>query len=291
MHQEHNIPWNILASNFKYVHEDRSFTPPYSGFIPLNRPTQSNELNHFARKLISTIHEFAVTERKKYPSAQELMPPVDGMVFSDELREKYPQYLDSRNQKLDFWTRSADYNTSNGDLADVVKILIHENQMQTLLMLANHPLIPLHTLKFLSWGHEFGFHRIVETALGPYIFWNLMAVTGQLASGLYKHLKTYQLVVRDTTMIMDFEAQQIPHWEFYGLESGLDDKHAPTVEPARLHEYLKHLFCLLYRYDMLLSECGVDPAWIREMGYTFSSYFSIGLKSEQDAEGQWIYYF
>lgn len=301
MHQEHNIPWNTFVSNFEYVHEDRRFTPPRTGFVPLQRPTQAKELNYFTQKMISTIRDFSLTEREKYPPAQDLKTPNDGLLFSDQLREKYPEYLNSENQTIDYWIRSAfvdpngtnfpRYTTSNGDLADVVKILIHENQMETLLMLANHPRVPLHSLEFLTWGHHFGFHRIVEAALIPYIYWNCMAGSNRLASGGYKN-ETYERIVRVVTQSMDHDAQQVPHRQFYGVKGpGKQEGNTPDVEVSRLREYLKHLFCLFYRYDIITRECQIDPSWEYEIVSSISWWYGIKHKTTDDNDGKRRFHF
>jgi hypothetical protein len=299
MHQEHNIPWNLFSSNIKYVHEDKSFTPPRIGYLPLGRPNQTSDLNHFVRKMISVIREFSATERVKYPQPVELSPPSDDNLFSDQLRDKYPNYLGSQNQKLSYWIRSAHvdgsgnpmYVTSHGRLADAMKILIHENQMKTLLMLANHPRVPLHHLRYLSWGHHFGAHRIVETALIPYIFWNFMAASGRLASRAYKN-ETYGEVVKAVTRTMDHEAQQVPHWEFYGVNTWIGDKDPmPEVDYRRLHDYLKHLFNIFFRYDMIMVECGTDPTWESEIVTSIAAFYRFNWSVVQDEKGRRIHRF
>ena len=32
-----------------------------------------------------------------------------------------------------------------------------------------------------------------------------------------------------------------------------------------MREYLKNLFALMYRYDVLMRECGMDPKWEEEL--------------------------
>ncbi|KAF5347249.1 hypothetical protein D9756_009968 [Leucocoprinus leucothites] len=298
MHQEHNIPWNVFATNFKYVHEDKRSQQPRParfGYTSQGRPTQACELGHLVRKMIAMIREFSKTERAKYRLPSELGPPEDGKLFSDHLRDKYPDYLNSQNQKLELWVDSVHidfggnpvYDTAHGDLADVVKVLVNENQMQTLLMLANHPLVPLHRLRQLSWGHHFGVNRIVEAAIPLYIFWNFMATSGGLATGAHRNDLCVSLV-KSMTMTMDHEAQQIPHWELYGVKNFNGEKEdLPEVDPVRLQEYLKHLFSLLFRYDMLMAECGVDTDWESEIVSSISWYYGAKTETTQDEEGQW----
>lgn len=65
----------------------------------------SNELKHFIRKFENAIQTFSETERRKYP--QKFEPLLTGKLFSDELRKKYPEYPDERNQNIENWVKSA----------------------------------------------------------------------------------------------------------------------------------------------------------------------------------------
>ncbi|KAJ2921107.1 hypothetical protein H1R20_g15984, partial [Candolleomyces eurysporus] len=51
-----------------------------------------------------------------------------------------------------------------------------------------------------------------------------------------------------------------------------------------LDEYLKLNFALLYKYDMVLRECGMEPEWEREI-VGLMGYLVKGLKAEH---GRWI---
>ncbi|KAJ3574044.1 hypothetical protein NP233_g2017 [Leucocoprinus birnbaumii] len=247
--------------------------------------------------MISTIHDFATTERPKYPPPSELYPPKSSHLFSDNLCDKYPDNLDSWNQELSNWTRAADedmngdptYNTAHGRFADVVKILIHENEMETLLMLANHPFVPLSHLNHLTWGHHFGVSRIVEAALPLYIFWNFMAASGSLATEAYRN-ELYVNLATNMTMTMDYDAQEAPHWGFFGVKDfhgGKDD--LPELDVSRLREYLKHLFSLLYRYTMVMAECGVDTAaeLENEIVLSISSTYGARTETKENEQGRW----
>ncbi|PPQ94258.1 hypothetical protein CVT25_004916 [Psilocybe cyanescens] len=300
MHQGHNIPWNILSSNFRFVFNDTRFTPPKTSLI-LNSKDQTrahNELKHFIHKFEHAIRTFSQTERSKYPPTFE--PLLTGKLFSDGLRDKYPEYLNSNNQDIEYWIRLARinmgcnvnspiglrYTTSHARLAEVIKILLHENQMSTLLMLAQHPSIPLADLHQLSWGHHFGFSRVKESALRVYIFFNAAEATGILENGKYADMRDeYYSLLSEIANSMDYPAQQIPHREFlrecgvlgdvnrrswvpYGAPWKAEEEYV-HVDYAHLQEYLKMLFALMYRYDVLLRECGVDPEWGMEIANCF----------------------
>ncbi|KAF8809888.1 hypothetical protein BYT27DRAFT_7187153 [Phlegmacium glaucopus] len=221
MHQGHNIPWGLFASNFEFVRNDKRFTPNITSLRTRGKPNVSQELKHFIRKFTQTIITFSETERKKYPPRFEC--PTTGNLFSDELRDRYPDYLDDRNQRIEHWiarahrdpvTGQRSYGTQDARLADVVKVLLHENQLSTLLMLAHHPDIPIAHLHSLSWGNHFGFSRVKESAIRAYMFFNGAYATGILENGSYKELNEYKYLLMEVAVNMDFPAQQIPHVQF-----------------------------------------------------------------------------
>ena len=287
MHQGHNIPWDLISSNFKFVRDDKRFTPPFTGLVSLDKPSTPNEFKHLIKKIARTILTFSETERKKYP--QSFTPLPTGNLFSDELRDRFPEYLNKRNQKVEYWIERANklgaeplmqsrYDTRDAELADVVKVLLYENEMASLLMLAQHPRVPIDNLNHLSWGHHFGFSRVMESALQSYMFFNTIAAMDILENGVYMTIPEYRSIIRETTFPMDFPAQQIPHRLFFqkcGLKlntytyESVGRDLAVHGDYGRLREHLKLLFALLYRYDMLLRECGLDPKWESQLLYVF----------------------
>ncbi|KAG5646138.1 hypothetical protein DXG03_004377 [Asterophora parasitica] len=303
MHQEHTIPWNSAAANFKFYRDNAHFTPRRTALFARNLPTQGQTLNHFVRILNNTIETFSKTERAKYPAS--FHAPVSGPLFSDEVRDRYPEYLNERNQYIEYWiararTRSSHghsargYTTSDGDLADVVKVLFHENQMQTLLMLAHHPQVPLSTLRNLSWGHHFGFSRVMESALHAYVLLNIFMATGTLMGGEYLETREYKTMLAMSTHGMDFPAQQLPHREYLNALPVAGSSALPEVhrDLSALKEYLKKMFSLLYRYDMVVRECGLDSDWEAHVVGLFGHSIAAGVKIEYltiDGKGAWLF--
>ena len=275
MHQEHNLPWNTVASHLEFVYDNPHRTPRKTGLFAKRVPsaTQENDMNYFSRNLISTISRFSHTERGKYPTQTYTTLPMSGDLFPDEMCEKYPDYLNKDNQKIENWIGRVSrddqsvpprlyYDTRHANLAEAVKILISDNHLAPLLMLAQHPLIPLHSLRYLSWGHHFGFSRVMEAALRAYLFFNVHAAVGSLNNGDYMHSQEYPSMLYELTRDFDYPAQQLPHRKFFG-QGGAVEVHLPPVhgDHAALREYIKILFELLYRYDVVVRECGVDPEW------------------------------
>jgi hypothetical protein len=260
MHQSHNIPWHIFPIHFQFIHPNRSVTPHRTDLFPRNLPTQAGDLNHFTNKLVATIHEFAKTERAKYP--EKIAIPASGKIYPDALRDRYPEYLNETNQLLENWFYEGYFNSGHGGFADVVKILVIENELQALLMLVQHPKVPFTSLRSLSWGHGFGFERVAE-AIDPYIYFNVLDAMDLLAGGEYKELDSYKDLMRSITPHMDHDAQQVPHWAFIDEHNKKSPRigEAPFDDYAAVREYLKKLFAIIYRYQVLLSECGLDHDW------------------------------
>jgi hypothetical protein len=172
------------------------------------------------------------------------------------------------------------YDTRDAELADVVKVLLYENEMEHLLMLAQHPRVPIEGLNHLSWGHHFGFSRVMESALRSYMFFNTAAATDTLDDGRYMAMSEYRSLILEIARPMDYPAQQIPHRLFL-QQCGILGSHesvaygrvgkdmAVHADYEHLREYLKTLFALMYRYDILLRECGLDPEWEGELVNSF----------------------
>ncbi|KAF9031602.1 hypothetical protein BJ165DRAFT_1518699 [Panaeolus papilionaceus] len=282
MHQSHNIPWHLLPTHFRVVYDDKRFTPPRSHITPKNSqdPALQPSLVHLIRKFTSAIRTFSDTERQKYPPTFDA--PTSAPLFSDALRDKYPEYLNERNQDIAHWISRAQesggyYHTSHGDLADVIKVLIHENEMSSLLMLAQHPLTPIADLHHLSWGHHFGWSRSKEEALSAYLFFNSAEALGLVEKGDYTRLDIYPGLLGTLGTRMDYPAQQVTHKEFFqdiGLQDAVENiswdrekqKEAPSAlavhnDYERFQKYIKQTFEILYRYDVLARECGLhnDP--------------------------------
>lgn len=271
MHQSHNIPWHLIPSNLFFVTQDKHYTPPKTGFVPVETPNSTRSLRHLASKLLVTIHTFAGTERQKYPA--NIPPMHTGPLFSDALMEKYPHYLTTEVQQVETWIERFKRRPTgpHGDLMDVVNVLLAEpSELPTLLMLAQHPLIHMKALYYHSWGHHFGFCRTREAALASYVFFNAIEAAGKLTDGTYALDTQYASLVAELTYRMDFSAQQIPHAKFFSDAGELHDgKVVIHKDYERLQCYLKDVFAVLYRYDVLAGECGIEVNWLEEIGHCY----------------------
>ncbi|OAX82083.1 hypothetical protein ACJ72_03569 [Emergomyces africanus] len=77
-HQAHNLPWQTLTSNFKYVPENPHYlwkTVSYWGKRAHSPPAynwyQTKQLTYFANAFEHTIEAFSSSERAKYPTVEE----------------------------------------------------------------------------------------------------------------------------------------------------------------------------------------------------------------------------
>jgi hypothetical protein len=263
MPQSHNIAWDSLTSNLTFIAENPVVTPRRTDFFPRGLPSQANSLNHFARTVTTTTRTFSDTERAKYPTGFDA--PLQGKLFPDSILERnsrIPASVTPKSQLIEYWIEHAgptpSYNTGQGDLADVMKVLLEKNQLDQLLMLAHHPRIPLHELQQLSWG--------LNWALEAYIFFNVLLSKPELhADGRYKSMGSYTSALCMLTNSTGYDVQTFPHREFFfgALDDGGNVERADLLADFnKLHEYPKMCFRLLYRYSMMCSHANVGSIWI-----------------------------
>lgn len=108
-HQAHNITWNVLVSNMKvYLPKFPDKQTPNNLYFQ-SKPSQVNDIRHFATSFIDTIQEHTRCERKKYP-AKINIPKDDDVLLDDattlkisplvyEWRQAYNWDLSTRKQE------------------------------------------------------------------------------------------------------------------------------------------------------------------------------------------------
>ncbi|KAH6883651.1 hypothetical protein BKA70DRAFT_1125868 [Coprinopsis sp. MPI-PUGE-AT-0042] len=304
MHQSHNIPWSIFAEHTKFEAHQPAFPQRPPQLVARGRTGQAKALNYFVRTFVSTLEEFSKTERSKYRPSSEYRFPTTGDIFSDEVRAKHSQNLNDWNQKIENWIEARRHNPTHGvgprfdgyyydwndnDLVRVIPSLVAQNNMDPLLMLANHPDVPIHTLfRYRPFGHELtNLSRVVAPALSSYLLFNILYATGDLDNGNWKRMRWFELSsfpVPD----WDLPAEHISHQQFLSLSKAAPTKAGEVVEDLQrpdyqvLHDDLKREFALLYRYDMFLREMGVESPWQDEIMNIIAMEVG-GLKVECDA--------
>ncbi|KAF8063176.1 hypothetical protein FPV67DRAFT_1505346 [Lyophyllum atratum] len=293
MHQEHILPWNTLTSHFRFIRDNPQITPHRTGFFALNKPRQTQDLNHFVRVLSQTITTFAQTERKKHP--ETFAAPSTGQLFSDTLRDHHSQFLDAEIQRLEFWIASAQGPTSPFNhtmdglrFGDVTKVLLREGKLQTLLMLANHPEIPLERIATLQIAYaHIGFSEVASCALLSYVFLNFAAAAGMLKKGGYERWGCVDVEFTLSNLHIPCETSHPPDdvvFQFFlsTSEWGLFQDGARDLH--QYHDYVKELFRILYQYDALMRECHLDPQWEQKILYALHR-ITYGLKLDQQ---EWL---
>lgn len=303
--------------------------------------------DHFIRVFISTVHEFADTQSAKQASLTASLPT--GRLISDELiafaEDRYDLLPHGGNsvehnpiaredQDIESWRRAANlendpivepnYTTANADLADATKLLITlaattarkpqesvliEEAQTALVRLSTDPLIPLHRLDNLSWGHGFGVSLLASLALEIHILINLYGAVNKLPGGNQGKLSVLEMqrlldvLGGDALSDYDYPAQNIPHraywhrlgvtWEWINKQcQHLDEDNdgLPTAESGgavadplaegqdadvrdRLKGYLKTCFAILYMYDGLrrkwYGDEEADEKWTEKIQWVF----------------------
>ncbi|KAK8109494.1 hypothetical protein PG999_007631 [Apiospora kogelbergensis] len=112
-HQAHALPWNTLASQYKY---NISYThePQRKDIFPVEKGSDTKEIDYFSKALAQRVQEFAATERAKQKPQAELReraqrwtksvstaPPSSG--GKTETRTVYPVEMHER-----YWQPCAD---------------------------------------------------------------------------------------------------------------------------------------------------------------------------------------
>ncbi len=266
MHQSHNIPWHLIEANFKFLAQYKGTSSFLHGYFPKDNPHHdiSRDLKHFIAKFVSTIRAFSETERIKYP--QRIAPLGGGKIFPDMLRDKHHNYLNERNQRIEFWVHCFQAPSTSGWLAlqPVINVLLYENEMEALIMLAQHPQIDLREpmLEQEMW-YQHGFNRTKELSLSA------QAIRA-LESGEYALDREYPCLVDQMMHFLARSSEQVVHLELMrDIEEETNRHNSKDILVHKDHErfqrYLKDLFALLYRYDMFARECAIDPEWEKEL--------------------------
>ena len=178
-HQAHNIPWQTLADNFKYIYQNprHKYT---TNLYPLNKAGQSKRLIHFTNAFAKSLEEFSLSERAKYPAQYEPPEPEDIVLSHTTVRtikdtvQKYRQSnsdnwlthecpdskskttchgpcscpLSLNDRRMKVWLNyiGCDCCISGGgpierhmETVELFKALLLHNQMDSLLWIASHP--------------------------------------------------------------------------------------------------------------------------------------------------------
>jgi hypothetical protein len=199
-HQAHNLPWTLLADNFKFVYENTRYHGR-SNLYPCFKPGQGKQLQHFARVFARTVNDFSVQERKKYPSLEEITPLEPDEPFITEASAtriakatkrdnstspctaKCPSLTDEE-RRISSWVielnePSYPYpDKSLSLLLEWFKALVLYGDMEPLLRLAAHPDVQLQ--RVWDYPYEEGWEELKDTFLTAYICLNVFTLKPEL---------------------------------------------------------------------------------------------------------------
>ncbi|KAK8012103.1 Brix-domain-containing protein [Apiospora arundinis] len=256
------------------------------------------------------------------PEAQTSAKSKDGgpetrMVFPDAIQHRYFGHVDEsfddnltghcryRDWGAPSLQQIAEWDASLGRsgmiYADTLKIMIIEaagmapalttspehaplkqELIDSLLLLAHHPKVGVHSFVHLGSGHSFGLDLLAAHALRAYIYLNILVALEEHGfkvcnpftdkSGVedptqkpYMGLLSYQRLLGEVADTCDGDAQNLAHWEFfYDRTDSFWEIGKPRDVMANrpsLVEYLKGLWRVLITYDMVLREMGHMPDW------------------------------
>ncbi|KAK7949036.1 uncharacterized protein PG986_009922 [Apiospora aurea] len=223
---------------------------------------------------------------------------------SDDDRFRYHFWGHPDLQRVPTWTHSSG---SRIEYADTLKLMMMEaagmppalsaspapettslrkDVMESMLLLANHPVIGpnLVSLLNLHHGHHFGLIRVAEEGIRSYTYLNLLVAMQENGSGVcdpakddkgfdipnrknYMDLLSFERMLNTVAGSYDGDAQNLPHWDFYYPrgERSWDRKNTKDVLADRdaLAEYLKGVWRVLAIYDLVLTEAGGIRIWKR----------------------------
>lgn len=267
-HQAHNIPWNTILELLKKVpinspHEYVGGKVCYDlhelVFITDESGDVFRKVKHFAAKMHSAIKEFSKTERAKY-----LDKDIDQI---SELygKESCNEWLKEGGiQKYSGW-ESEEYGYYK---LDSLKELFIQEKIPSLLHLARKG-FPIENYRHVTYSNFFhyGLGRLKEDSLTLYLHLNILLATGTLREPDKWHAQWRRFLVRE--ILTGYDGNRM-HLHMYG---GYFEENPNFEDLDGLQKLLKQLFRMLYIYDMVLAERGIDFSWEDEVLRCVGSYF------------------
>ncbi|CAL8069269.1 unnamed protein product [Orchesella dallaii] len=260
-HQAHNIPWNDFL---ELLHKEPYYTSSTCGndanTFELRFKVDENgqvyrKLKHFACKIESTIKDFSKTERQKYKNEE-----IDKISKVYE-KESCNEWLrEDELQDLAGWANLKEgCNYYPDNFVGAVKELFIQEKAESLLLLARKG-ICLEKLQFVTYSNFFhyGVGRIKEDCLTLYIHLNLLLASGTLQSPTSWYGQWKRFLGHEILNSYDGNSQSRMYKEYFQNNPNFEDLDG-------LQELLKKLFRMMYVYDMIMKERGVDVSWKNEV--------------------------
>jgi hypothetical protein len=262
-HQAHNLPWTLLADNFKFVHSNARYDDR-TNLYPCFKPGQGKQLQHFARVFARTINDFSVQERKKFPKLEDMTPLEPDEPFISEasaariarvtkLNVNSPTYsarcpsLTNAERCICYWVMELNEpswpypDASLLELLEWLKALLLYGDMEPLFRLAALPDVQLQRV----WGYpdDEGWDELLDTFLTAYILLNVLSLKPELWDPPSRAAKLASLRRPGTVMS---ESKSMPeNWD-YRLTSSYQWTLITSVT-ARTHKHTENVGTLPHR--------------------------------------------
>lgn len=179
----------------------------------------------------------------------------------------------------------------------------YDEAMETLLLLANHPQIPLRSIKSCGQAYSRGIDTIAQSCLRVYLMLNLLITMKEATFPLdeevdwdssrprpqgfkkekrYTQCAKYKRAVQNSTCKWDYCAMIGLHGKFFNFQTTLVGAYVKETRNLDVldnmgacQEYLKKLWRIMIVYDLVIREEGDDPHWVQEIFHLFRMEYSI----------------
>jgi hypothetical protein len=164
-HQAHHLPWETLASNFKFSISNRRYGYK-TNLFPLYHEDQTKRLLYFLNAFNQTLRDFSDSERTKY-SLEYTAPEPDDVVLTLTTARKIkktlvtfhstnffvvypcehtPLPLSPEYRRMSFWINAVTHKCKStepycNEAIELTKTLILHNELETLLQVTAHPIM------------------------------------------------------------------------------------------------------------------------------------------------------
>ncbi|KAH6665400.1 hypothetical protein B0J14DRAFT_231592 [Halenospora varia] len=163
--------------------------------------------------------------------------------------------------------------------------------LDSLLLMANHPKIPLMTLRYTGSHYEAGISTILRSCLRAYLMINLLVVLKEAGSLIceqvnwnrmappqnfalpkrYMECRSYQSMLLYCTCNFDLTGRRNIHGTFLNRGQSFH----VLSDMGACEEYIKFLWRIMVVYDFVVREVGTDPDIAHETLCIFQSMFEI----------------
>ena len=191
-HQAHNLPWNTLADNFKFVYANARYKN-CTNLYPRFKPGQGSQLQHFARVFARVLDSSSSQERQKFPNAEDadqdepdelFISPAAASRIARTVKWDNEQTLAEEKRRLSYWVMEITDPTyphadkSQREMVEMLKTLLLYGDMEPLLRFARQPLVNMECI--WDYPEEDCLSEMIEKFLTTYICLNVLVLKPEL---------------------------------------------------------------------------------------------------------------